>query len=231
MATALDIITGALRLIGAIATGETPSADETRDGLGSLNDVLETWSIDGLTVYTQQEQIFSATPGQQDYTLGPGATWNGARPVSVLSAVARWDGRDHPLELLSPTRWTEIERKGFSSDPCALRYRADFPAGLVRLWPVPQRAMPIVMASALPFAPLTSAAQQLVLPDGYARALRFNLALELAPEFGIEPGAVVVAAARSSKAALKRANQPDPPQLDVQPLVRCGLDAFIAGDL
>lgn len=228
--TALDIIRGAMRLIGAIATGETPDAAETRDGLQALNGLLETWSIERLAVYTRQEQSFSTVAGQQDYRLGPAGDWDGARPVSITGAVAHLDGLDRDLELLSLTRWDEIERKDHQADPCALTYLPDYPQGLVRLWPVPQRVVQITLASDMQLSAISGAAQVLVLPPGYERALRFNLALELAPEFGAEPPAAVVATAASSRRAIKRANQPDVPELQVEPRRLRGLDAFLAGD-
>jgi hypothetical protein len=231
MTIALDIIKGALRLIGAIATGETPSAPEAQDALSTLNDILESWGLERLTVYTRQEQQFQTVAGQQEYRLGPGGDWDGARPVSIISAVVHVDGLDRDLQLISLTRWDEIQNRALQNTPCALVYRPDFPQGLVRLWPAPQGALQITLASALPFTPLTNAAQQLVMPPGYARALRYALAVELAPEYGAELRADVIAIARDSKADIKRANIPDPPELEVVPRRLSGQAAFLAGDI
>lgn len=48
MATAIDIITRALRLIGAQAQGETPRADDAQDALLALNAMLQAWEGDGI---------------------------------------------------------------------------------------------------------------------------------------------------------------------------------------
>lgn len=48
MATGLDIITRALRLIGAQAQGETPRADDAQDALLALNAMLQAWEGDGI---------------------------------------------------------------------------------------------------------------------------------------------------------------------------------------
>ena len=47
------------------------------------------------------------------------------------------------------------------------------------------------------------------LPPGFLRAFRYNLACELAPEFGVEPSRHVQRIAMTSKRNLKRINNPD----------------------
>lgn len=49
----------------------------------------------------------------------------------------------------------------------------------------------------------------LAFPPGYLRAFRYNLAMELAPEFGVEPSPQVQRIAMTSKRNLKRINNPD----------------------
>ena len=49
----------------------------------------------------------------------------------------------------------------------------------------------------------------LAFPPGYLRAFRYNLACELAPEFGVEPSPTVARIAMASKRDLKRQNNPD----------------------
>jgi hypothetical protein len=50
---------------------------------------------------------------------------------------------------------------------------------------------------------------QLHFPPGYLRAFRYNLACEIAPEFGVEPSPTVSRLAMTSKRNLKRINNPD----------------------
>ena len=58
--TANTIIKAALRAIGAIATGETPTDAEMQDGLEALKFMLRTWSDDNIRLYyiiTNNRQI------------------------------------------------------------------------------------------------------------------------------------------------------------------------------
>ncbi len=51
-------------------------------------------------------------------------------------------------------------------------------------------------------------ATSLAFPPGYLRCFRYNLACEMAPEFGVEPSPQVQRIAMTSKRNLKRVNNP-----------------------
>jgi len=53
--TAGDQINAALRLIGQLAEGETPSAETSQDALAALNQMIDSWSIERLSVFATQD--------------------------------------------------------------------------------------------------------------------------------------------------------------------------------
>jgi hypothetical protein len=55
---------------------------------------------------------------------------------------------------------------------------------------------------------VSSVATDIYFPLGYLRAFRYNLACELAPEFGVEPSPQVQRIAMTSKRNIKRINFP-----------------------
>lgn len=74
MAQPIDIISGALKDIGALAAGETPTSDAVQDAFYMLNDMVDQWSNESMMVSYKTEIIFPITPGQIQYTIGPGGT-------------------------------------------------------------------------------------------------------------------------------------------------------------
>lgn len=206
MATARDLIKGSLRLIGAIATGETPSADEQADGLSALNDMLASWSNERLLVptRTREELSVSASP----VTIGDGATLDTERPLSVDAATVLIGAVEYPLEILSPERWQAISQKDLTSSiPTSLFIEGTFPNETLNLWPAPAGSVTLVLYSWKAMTSIATANTTLSFPDGYLRALRYNLAVELAPEYGRVVTQEVAMIAREAKANIKRMNK------------------------
>ena len=68
----IDLISRALKDIGALEAGETPTADAAQDAFDMLNDLLDQWSNEDMMVFYKTEVIFPITAGQTQYTIGPG---------------------------------------------------------------------------------------------------------------------------------------------------------------
>ena len=93
MTQPIEIISRALKDIGALASGETPSPDEAQDAFDMLNDLIDQWSNEDMMVFNITEIIFPVIPGQVQYTIGPnpstpnfvGASFNASITGSVLT--------------------------------------------------------------------------------------------------------------------------------------------------
>ena len=92
MTQPIDIITRAMKDIGAIAAGEVPTADEAQDALDMLNDMCAQWSNENMMVFYRSEIIFQTTQNQVQYTIGPsgqmGATFTGSIAGTTLTIPA-----------------------------------------------------------------------------------------------------------------------------------------------
>ena len=89
MTTPFDIITRAMKDIGALAAGEVPTADEAQDGLDLLNDMIAQWSNENMMVFYKTEIVFPTVQNTVQYTLGPGgsvgATFTGSISGNTLT--------------------------------------------------------------------------------------------------------------------------------------------------
>jgi hypothetical protein len=92
MTQPIDIITRAMKDIGAVAAGEVPTADEAQDGLDMLNDMLAQWSNENMMVFYRTEIIFQTVQNTVQYTLGPGgsvgATFVGSISGNTLTVTS-----------------------------------------------------------------------------------------------------------------------------------------------
>jgi hypothetical protein len=80
---ALDLVTRALRAVGAFAPGDTIDSDDANDALSMLNDMLEQWSNSTMMVPYVTEIIFTLTSNTASYTIGQGGTVGGSVTGSI----------------------------------------------------------------------------------------------------------------------------------------------------
>ena len=206
--TALKLITSSMRLVLAGSSGETLDADEANDALDVLNELLSSWALRNLMSYRNVNSEFSLVAGTQSYTIGPSGAFNTDRPVSIEGAFVTSGDVDYPLRLLSTEEWNSIAQKSSTSPiPTAIYYDSSYPLGTIWVWPAPSDSIQITLSVNLQFAALTSLAQSISYPPGYSKALRYNLAVELAPEYGLNPPESVLGIAREEIAAIKTANR------------------------
>jgi hypothetical protein len=212
MTTAGDIIYGALRLIGQLAEGEVPSADTAQDALAAMNMMIDSWSTERLAVYATQDQVFTWPAGQAVRTLGPTGDFVGLRPVLLDDATYYVDpqGLSFMPAVINEAEYNAIVLKTVTSTyPQVIYAEASNPNATYSIYPVPTQALVWHFISVLELSQPATLGTQLVFPPGYLRAFRYNLACELAPEFGVEPSPQVTRVAMVSKRNLKRINNPN----------------------
>ena len=71
MATALDLITGALQEINAIALNESPNSPDAQFALNKLNDMVDEWASRRVYIYDLSVPVFTLVPGLNPHTIGP----------------------------------------------------------------------------------------------------------------------------------------------------------------
>ena len=214
MALASDIVLAAHRLIGLIRVGQTAAANESAESLLALNALVENWSVERLNIFSIGHAGYALTSGQQIYTYGPGANFNGPRPVKIVSAfvqIASGGGGNHSyaLDLLDETAWRAIRQRGATSEVARKMYcDYAFPSSTIYLWPQPlfTGSVTLELETWTQLQGWATLATDVPLATGYLRALEYALAVELGPHFGLPIKPEVAQVADEAKAAIRALN-------------------------
>jgi hypothetical protein len=211
--TAGDQINRALRLLGVLAEGETPSAATSQDALVALNQMIDSWSIERLAVFCTQDQIFTWPAGLITRTLGPSGDFIGLRPVLLDEATYYRDPGTNVsfgIKFINQQQYNGIAVKTVTSTyPQVIFTNMGFPDVTMTIYPRPTRDLEWHFISVQELNQPANLATELFYPPGYLRAFTYCLAMEFAPEFGVEPSPQVQRIAMTSKRDLKRINNPD----------------------
>lgn len=210
--TAGDQINRALRLLGVLAEGETPSASVSQDALMAMNQMIESWNIERLSVFCTQDQIFSWPSSEIKRTLGPSGDFVGNRPVLFDDATyfKAPNGVSYGIKFINQQQYDGIAVKNVTSTyPQVIFANMTFPNVEMYVYPMPTQVLEWHFVSVQELTEPATLATELHFPPGYLRAFTYNLAMEFAPEFGVEPSPQVQRIAMTSKRNLKRINNPD----------------------
>ena len=218
--TVADLITAAMRRINALQENEQPTAAALEDGFQRLNDLMESWQTERLTIpyILRTTWTISSTKGTlaSPYTVGSGGDIDVARPTFIddirYQDTSLSPTYEYPLVSLTDKEWQAIPQKNLTSPlPVYAYYNPTYAnyLGSLYLWMVPTSAtLQGVLYAPAQVAGFGSTATTIILPPGYQRFMRDNLAVELQPEFlqnvPIDPS--LRASAIESKANIKRRN-------------------------
>ena len=211
--TAGDQINRALRLLGVLAEGETPTAAMSDDALMALNQMIESWNTERLAVFVTQDQTFIWPAGQISRDLGPTGDFVGLRPVLMDDATYFRDPGTNVsfgIKFINQQQYDGIAVKTVTSTyPQVCWVNMGYPDVTLTIYPKPTRDLEWHFISVQELSQPANLSTQLHFPPGYLRAFTYNLAMEIAPEFGVEPSPQVQRIAMASKRDLKRINNPD----------------------
>ena len=83
----IDIVSRALKDIGALEAGETPTPESAQDAFDMLNDMIDQWSNEDMMVFYKSEIVFPIVSGQTQYTIGPTGNINAVFTGSIVGTT------------------------------------------------------------------------------------------------------------------------------------------------
>lgn len=184
-----DLIASSMRKLEILAAGETPSTDESADGLASLNALLDQWNAEQAMIFQILNFTNVLTSGLQAYTIGlTGCTFTYVNPVKIESAgIITPNGLRHEMTIVGAEDWAKIEEKSlYGQLPKVLYFDSGWPNGTINIWPIysigsaPTLDL-YIWRQLSAFGATTSVVN---LPPAYYKALVYGLAMDIAPEYG-----------------------------------------------
>lgn len=138
MTTANTIIERAMVKARIISPGEPVPADKKNQVLNELNDMIDSWSIEGLMILADVLESFTLSAGTEEYTYGSGGDFNSARPIAIKDETyIRIGYSDYRLRLYPLDEYRRRRDKIRSGIPEIMAYHPEHPLGKVFLWPTP----------------------------------------------------------------------------------------------
>lgn len=210
--TVRQLIQKAYQKISVYASGETVENDDMDDGLMSFQDMLAEWSGDGMLIPIVTQESFPLVSGQATYTIGEdGADVDTVRPDDIVNAFIRDTTYDYPVRVIGQRAFSRFGDKLNSGDrPEYLWYNPTTPNGIISLYRPPVGSYDLFIESEKPLtdgAKLTDKVMlELSIPRYYHNPIVYNLALELAPENGVDPAALVIVKAENGKDMIRSLN-------------------------
>lgn len=180
-----EIATAALRKLGVIAEGQTPSAQNLADAQVALNSTIAELRSKGMPLWARSEYTF--TPTTNSYTIGEGMTLNTPFPVRLLQAY-RLDSSNAkvPMEIVAREDFNILPRNS-NGIPIKVNYQPFINYGTISIWPTPDstKTATITLVYQRPFQYFTTGTETMDFPEEWYNAIIYKTAVLLAPEWGI----------------------------------------------
>ncbi len=217
--TTNDIIKRSLRQIGVVAAGDTPGASDYAAGKDALNAMVKAWEAEGIHLWQQTEDSLTVTASQASYTFGPSGdkTYRPLRITSLRSKVSA-SATELPCRLLSRDEYFfGLVNKTTTGQPNSFYYDPQVGTGRLYLWPAPAVSTYVIdFTYVRSFEIFNTTTNTPDFPSEWTDALTWNLAVNLAPEYGKQPNPLLVSKAIETKEAAKGWDQ-DPGPLQFMP--------------
>lgn len=217
-----DICRGSLKRINAIGIGQTPTPEDQADAFEVLQDLVDSWKTERLTIPYMLRTTWTLTAAKgtigNPYTVGAGGDVAVTLPARVVDLVFKYQdisvspSIEYGLVQLTDNEWQAVPQKTLTGTlPARAYYQPTYIAGFGSLYlmPVPsQSSLQGVLYSPAAIDRPVLATDTIILPPGYTRFIKSNLAVECSPLWrpGLPIDPTLLKLASESKANIKAMN-------------------------
>jgi len=188
--TQYQFIDAALRTLGVLALDQTPETTQYANALIKLNGLVGELRVKGLQIFQRTTYTMTLTNGISSYNIGTGLTLNTPYPLHLLQAI-RLDANSSTrvdMDIIANSNFNRLPSNS-SGVPIQITYQPKMNMGVVQLWPTPDNYsatnVTIQLTYLRPLEYFSSSTDTADFPEEWVSAIIYNLAVRLAPEYGI----------------------------------------------
>ncbi len=183
------IIKSSLRKLAVLAQGQVPTTEDYSNASVALNMLVAEFRTHGMPLWARKTYSFSPVASQQVYPIGIGKAFNTAFPLHVLQAYRQDSTSSTKINMdVIPNFNLNLYPTSSGGTPIQLSYQPFVNYGEISVWPVPDStatSSTITIVYQAPFQYFDTSTDTMDFPEEWYKALVYNLAMDLAPEWGI----------------------------------------------
>ena len=207
MATAKTITDAAYRLNSILFS----STNQDDNALEALNNMISSWSAEGLLVPYNTTETFTLTIGESTYTIGSGGSFNTVRPLRVIDAFIRdVNSEDYSVDVsMTRVEYNAITQKNAIARPTRLYFDPQYPKGNICFNYESDTAETLYLTSEKTITEFAALSTTVDLPAFYKEALVYNLAIRLSQELDTQLAQETLGIAIFNKNTIENINARD----------------------
>lgn len=180
-----QLITLAIKRLGVLAQGQSPSTEDLADGAAFLSTLVAELRTKGMPLW--KRTTYSFTPTSQVTTIGVGKTLDTPFPLKLLQAYTLTNTGQNKIqmEILSDYDFNYLPISTTPGMPLKISYQPQNEYGTIKLWPLPDGASTVSIVYQAPFDYFDSSVDTMDFPEEWYNALIMKLSVLLAPQYGI----------------------------------------------
>ena len=199
-----QVINAALRVLGVIGAGDTPSPTDYDNCAQALNLYIKQLQTKGLPLWKLEEVLVPVVQGQKVYEIGPtGPDVISDKPLRVVMAFIRNDStqNDTTLMVISRQEYMQQGYKPAQGIPKQIYYDPKINSGLLYVYDTSSQTggYTIHLQCQMPISDTLTPSNTPEFPSEWFNTLKFGLADQLALEYGVPAGVRAELAQRAMK--------------------------------
>lgn len=185
-----NIIEAALRKLGVLALGQTPETEQYTNAQLALNSTIALLQTKGMPLWARSDYTITLVASQRDYTIGYGQTLNTPFPLKIHSIFVETTTGGAMRELL-PIAYKDFLTLNTETTgtPVNYTYQPKVNLGVISIWPMADSTAAstytLKVTYQRPFYAFTTSTETIDMPQEWQLPVIYNLAVVLAPEYGV----------------------------------------------